>query len=89
MSTTRSNFGIAVIEDLLFVVGGFNGFTTSNNVEYYNVMTDEWSEACGMEIYRSGVSCCVLRGLPNMAEYILSRDARPDSEVELLEEEST
>ena len=89
MSTTRSNFGIAVIEDLLFVVGGFNGFTTSNKVEYYNMMTDEWSEACDMEIYRSGISCCVVHGLPNMAEYTLSRDTRPISEVELLEEEST
>ncbi|XP_073325883.1 kelch-like protein 10 [Pagrus major] len=89
MLTPRSNLGIEVINDLLFVVGGFNGFTTSSNVEYYNMMMDEWSEACDMEIFRSALSCCVVRGLPNMAEYTLSRDARPLLEVELMEEEST
>ncbi|XP_029299567.1 kelch-like protein 10 [Cottoperca gobio] len=74
MLTPRSNFGIEVLEDRLFVVGGFNGFTTSYNVEYYDATTDEWSEACDMEIFRSALSCCVVSGLPNMAEYTVPRD---------------
>ena len=82
MSTGRSNFGIEVISNLLFVVGGFNGLTTICDVEYYNIMTDEWSVACNMEILRSALSCCVVHGLPNMAEYTLSRYARPLWEVE-------
>ncbi|KAM8753765.1 kelch-like protein 10 [Acanthopagrus schlegelii] len=77
MSTGRSNFGIEVISNLLFVVGGFDGLTTICDVEYYNIMTDEWSVACNMEILRSALSCCVVHGLPNMAEYTLSRYARP------------
>ncbi|XP_073340308.1 kelch-like protein 10 [Pagrus major] len=77
MLTARSHFGIEVIDKLLFVVGGFNGFSTLRKVEYYNVVTDEWSAACHMEISRSALSCCVVHGLPNMAEYTWCREARP------------
>uniref|UniRef100_A0A3P9DF19 Kelch like family member 10 n=1 Tax=Maylandia zebra TaxID=106582 RepID=A0A3P9DF19_9CICH len=45
MLTPRSNFGIEVIDDRLFVVGGFNGFTTTSDVEYYTALTNEWYEA--------------------------------------------
>lgn len=75
--TPRSNFGIEVVDDRILAVGGFNGFTTTYNVEYYDATTDEWSEACDMEIFRSALSCCVVSGLPNMAEYIISRDDLP------------
>lgn len=77
MLTPRSNFGLEVIDDRLFAVGGFNGFTTTYNVEYYDATTDEWTEACDMEIFRSALSCCVVFGLPNMAEYVAPRDALP------------
>ncbi|KAM4582551.1 kelch-like protein 10 [Fundulus diaphanus] len=77
MTTTRSNFGIEVVEDRLFAVGGFDGFTTTFKVECYDATTDEWSEVCNMGIFRSAVSCCVISGLPNMAEYVIPRDALP------------
>ncbi|KAF3833975.1 hypothetical protein F7725_025179 [Dissostichus mawsoni] len=77
MLSPRSNFGIEVLEGRIFVVGGFNGFNTSYDVEYYNSTTDEWCKACDMEIFRSALSCCVVSGLPNMAEYVLPRDALP------------
>ncbi|XP_040908881.1 kelch-like protein 10 [Toxotes jaculatrix] len=77
MLTPRSNFGLEVIDDRLFVVGGFNGFTTTYNVEYYDATTNEWSAAWEMEIFRSALSCCVVFGLPNMAEYTASRDILP------------
>ncbi|XP_061581991.1 kelch-like protein 10 [Cololabis saira] len=79
MITTRSNFGIEVMEDLLFVVGGFNGFTTTCSVEKYNRETDEWREVCDMDVFRSALSCCVVFGLPNMADYVPPRDPRSDS----------
>ncbi|XP_059206236.1 kelch-like protein 10 isoform X2 [Centropristis striata] len=82
MITPRSNFGIEVLEDQLFVVGGFNGFTTSYNVEYYDATTNEWSEACDMEIFRSALSCCVVSGIPNIAEYTVPRDALPHLHLE-------
>uniref|UniRef100_A0A3P8S6W3 Kelch like family member 10 n=1 Tax=Amphiprion percula TaxID=161767 RepID=A0A3P8S6W3_AMPPE len=84
MVTPRSNFGIEVLNSRLFVVGGFNGFTTTYNVEYYDITTNEWTEAHDMDIFRSALSCCVIYGLPNMAEYAASRDLLP---LALLEEE--
>lgn len=74
MFNPRSNFGIEVVDDLLFVVGGFNGFTTTFNVECYDEKTDEWYDAHDMSIYRSALSCCVVPGLPNVGEYAARRD---------------
>ncbi|KAI4816753.1 hypothetical protein KUCAC02_009066 [Chaenocephalus aceratus] len=94
MLSPRSNFGIEVLEGRIFVVGGFNGFNTSYDVEYYNSITDEWCKACDMEIFRSALSCCVVSGLPNMAEYALPRDALPllhvvDESVEVSESDES
>ncbi|XP_075961087.1 kelch-like protein 10 [Anarhichas minor] len=75
MLTARSNFGIEVLNDRLYVVGGYNGRAPCSNVEYYEATTEEWTEACPLDISRSAVSCCVLSGLPNMAEYVFPRDA--------------
>ncbi|XP_056274326.1 kelch-like protein 10 [Pseudoliparis swirei] len=75
MVTPRSNFGIEVLDDRLFVVGGFNGNTSCCNVESYEGTTAEWTEACDMGISRSALSCCVVSGLPNMADYAVPRDA--------------
>ncbi|XP_044066384.1 kelch-like protein 10 [Siniperca chuatsi] len=73
MLNPRSNFGIAVIDDRLFVVGGFNGFTTTLDIECFDVEAGEWSDVRDMEISRSALSCCVVYGLPNMAEYAAPR----------------
>ncbi|XP_070694999.1 kelch-like protein 10 [Pempheris klunzingeri] len=73
MFNPRSNFGIEVVDGRLFVVGGFNGFNTSSDIECYNVETQEWSDVQDMEISRSALSCCVVYGLSNMAEYAAPR----------------
>lgn len=75
MLTRRSNFGIAVINDRLFAVGGFNGFTTTFNVEYYDASTNRWFKACDMGIFRSALSCCVVSGHPNLSDYTIPRDS--------------
>lgn len=69
MLMPRSNIGIAVIDDRLFVVGGYQGFTTTSEVECFDVETNEWSTICDMEISRSALGCCIVSGLPNMAKY--------------------
>ncbi|NXL95959.1 KLH10 protein, partial [Alectura lathami] len=74
MFNPRSNFGIEVVDDLLFVVGGFNGFSTTLNVECYDEKAGDWYDAHDMGIYRSALSCCVVTGLPNVAEYAANRD---------------
>ncbi|XP_038577488.1 kelch-like protein 10 [Micropterus salmoides] len=80
MLSPRSNFGIAVIDDRLFVVGGFNGFTTTFDIECFDVETGEWSDVCDMEISRSALSCCVVYGLPNIAEYAAPRHSLQSSD---------
>lgn len=82
MMTPRSNFGIEVISNHLFVVGGFNGFTTTNKAECYNESTNQWFKVCDMGIFRSALSCCVVSGLPNMAEYTIPRDSLPLLQLE-------
>ncbi|KAK2897827.1 kelch-like protein 10 [Channa argus] len=82
MVQRRSNFGIAVIDDRLFVVGGFNGFSTTVGVESYNIEADHWSYVPEMEISRSALSCCVVYGLTNIAEYVAPRPSLQVSEVE-------
>lgn len=79
----RRNFGIEVVDDKLFVVGGFNGLTTILNVECYDEKPEEW---CEMGIFRSGLSCCVMHGLPNVAQYTLPREALLLPQEELEEE---
>ncbi|XP_060761559.1 kelch-like protein 10 [Neoarius graeffei] len=74
MIKSRSNFGIEVVDDLLFVVGGYNGFQTINKVECYDKKTAAWHAVEDMKVLRSALSCCVLSGLPNMAEYAIPRD---------------
>ncbi|XP_017307089.1 kelch-like protein 10 isoform X2 [Ictalurus punctatus] len=69
MNNKRSNFGIEVLDDLLFVAGGENGTASMGEVECYDEQTSEWHAVTNMEFSRSDLSCCVLSGLPNMAEY--------------------
>ncbi|XP_053508222.1 kelch-like protein 10 [Ictalurus furcatus] len=74
MNNQRSNFGIEVLDDLLFVAGGFNSTTIMDEVECYDEQTSEWHSVENMGYSRRALSCCVLSGLPNMAEYAAPRD---------------
>lgn len=74
MFSPRSNFGIELLEDLLYVPGGFNGFRTTFKAEYYDRKTNEWYGIHNMNIHRSALDCCVLLGLPNVRDYATSRD---------------
>uniref|UniRef100_A0A3B3SMU1 Uncharacterized protein n=1 Tax=Paramormyrops kingsleyae TaxID=1676925 RepID=A0A3B3SMU1_9TELE len=49
MFTPRCNFGIEVVDDLLFVVGGFDGFKSTTKVECYDAETGSW--------YRGDIPC--------------------------------
>ncbi|CAF4315818.1 unnamed protein product [Rotaria sp. Silwood2] len=42
MYNPRSNFAIEVVDDYLFVIGGFNGVTTIFNVECFDDLAEEW-----------------------------------------------
>ncbi|XP_058488125.1 kelch-like protein 10 isoform X1 [Solea solea] len=77
MNTARSNFGLEVINDRIYVIGGTNGKQTTSSVEYFDSTTYEWTEACNLEKQCGALSCCVVFGIPNMAEYAVLRDSLP------------
>ncbi|XP_030597413.1 kelch-like protein 10 [Archocentrus centrarchus] len=88
MLTPRRNFGIEVINNHLFVAGGCNRLLTLLDVEYYDSITNEWSAACDMGIFRHALSCCVVSGLPTLAEYTVPRDVLALSQMPEEQEES-
>ncbi|CAL1537583.1 unnamed protein product [Lymnaea stagnalis] len=73
MYNTRSNFGIEVIDDMLFVIGGFNGETTIYNVECYDSQSNEWYNATDMNLYKSALSACVVRDLPDVRDFVYKK----------------
>ena len=66
------------MENKIFAVGG----TIMNDAEYYDGIMDKWYHASDMGISRSALSCCVVSELPNIAEYIISRDTLPQLDQE-------
>ncbi len=65
MSNPRSNFGIAVVGNLIYVLGGFNDQTGQyiNTVEQYNPATNQWiSMSAKMPTPRSGIASAVVDG---------------------------
>ncbi|XP_032369646.1 kelch-like protein 10 [Etheostoma spectabile] len=73
MNQPRSYFGSVVVDDRLFVVGGCNGSTTLSDAEYYDEEVGLWLGASDIEMPLSGLSCCVLHGLPDVVENLFPR----------------
>lgn len=75
MSAPRSYFGIEVVDEQLFVVGGFNGVTTMMSVERYDEEAGMWYDASNTRVPCSGLSCSVLHGNHEVVEKLFPRDA--------------
>lgn len=73
MYNARSNFAIEVIDEMLFVIGGFNGETTIYNVECYDIQSNEWYNATDMNLYKSALSACVVRDLPDVRDFVYKK----------------
>lgn len=69
MYNPRSNFGLEVIDDMVMAIGGFNGVVTISNCECY-VLETNMLEATDMSIIRSALTTSVVRGLPNVHDYV-------------------
>lgn len=52
MTIRRLQFGVAVIEDKLYVVGGRDGLKTLNRVECYDFKTKTWTNLPEMLTHR-------------------------------------
>lgn len=55
MNGRRLQFGVAVIDNKLYVVGGRDGLKTSNMVESYNPVNNAWSTMPPMSTHRHGL----------------------------------
>ncbi|KAK7110437.1 hypothetical protein V1264_014314 [Littorina saxatilis] len=70
MFSPRSNFAVGVIDGLLFAIGGFNGVTTICQVECFDVTSNEWFDASTLGLYRSALSACTVKDIPNVMDYV-------------------
>lgn len=55
MNGRRLQFGVAVIDDKLFVIGGRDGLKTLNTVECYNPKIKTWTVLPPMSTHRHGL----------------------------------
>uniref|UniRef100_A0A8D2PVP9 Kelch like family member 18 n=1 Tax=Zosterops lateralis melanops TaxID=1220523 RepID=A0A8D2PVP9_ZOSLA len=62
MGTARSRVGVAVLNGLLYAIGGYDGQLRLSTVEVYNPDTDSWSKVESMNSKRSAMGTVVLDG---------------------------
>lgn len=55
MSMLRSRVGVAVMENRLYAIGGYNGTDRLNTVEVFDAETKRWSRIASMKCKRSAV----------------------------------
>lgn len=58
----RLQFGVAVLDDKLFIVGGRDGLKTLNTVDCFDPKTKEKTAVTPMNIHRHGLGVGVLGG---------------------------
>ncbi|CAL9689471.1 unnamed protein product [Knipowitschia caucasica] len=62
MKTARSRVGVAVVNGLLYAIGGYDGQSRLSTVEVYNPETDSWARVASMRSQRSAMGTVVLDG---------------------------
>ena len=64
MKHARVNCGVAVLNNFIYVAGGYDGvdFDVEDSVERYNIETDEWEDVAPMNCTRSGLGLVELNG---------------------------
>ncbi|NXF19557.1 KLHL4 protein, partial [Rhodinocichla rosea] len=62
MNGRRLQFGVAVIDNKLYIVGGRDGLKTSNIVECFNPVTKAWTVMPPMSTHRHGLGVAMLEG---------------------------
>uniref|UniRef100_H2T9S7 Kelch-like family member 18 n=1 Tax=Takifugu rubripes TaxID=31033 RepID=H2T9S7_TAKRU len=62
MKTSRSRVGVAVVNGLLYAIGGYDGQSRLSTVEVYNPETDSWTRVSSMNSQRSAMGTVVIDG---------------------------
>lgn len=60
MNTQRAWPGVAILDNNIYVIGGFDGINRLRSVEVYNPDQDSWTFISGMNICRAGCAAAVL-----------------------------
>ena len=60
MSMLRSRVGVAVMQNRLYAIGGYNGQERLNTVEVFDAVTKRWSKVAAMNCKRSAVGAVAL-----------------------------
>ena len=55
MRTARSRVGVAVVNGLLYAIGGYDGQSRLSTVEVYNPETDSWTRVSSMNSQRRSI----------------------------------
>jgi N-acetylneuraminic acid mutarotase len=63
---SRFKLCVAVLGDVLYVMGGSVDFSSFKTAERYNPKTDRWSPIADMNVKRSGASATALNGNMNI-----------------------
>lgn len=63
MNSRRCRAGVAVLDGLIYGVGGFNGSLRVRTVDVYDMIKDQWRPVASTEARRSTLGAAVLNGL--------------------------
>lgn len=72
LNTSRSNFAACVMENTLYVLGGYDGFGTTNNCEQIDLTRlpeSKWGTVWPLSSSRSALTACVISSLPDAKQY--------------------
>ena len=70
MTGRRLQFGVAVVEDKLVVVGGRDGLKTLNTVESFDPKTSSWSQLPPMSTHRHGLGMIIFFIIPILSSIL-------------------
>uniref|UniRef100_A0A8B9R0G8 Kelch like family member 18 n=1 Tax=Anas platyrhynchos TaxID=8839 RepID=A0A8B9R0G8_ANAPL len=76
MTTARSRVGVAVVNGLLYAIGGYDGQLRLSTVEVYNPEMDSWSKVESMNSKRSAMGTCGA-GRPDLRVRRVRRELLP------------
>lgn len=70
MLTQRSNFSVAVVDDKILVMGGFETAGVISKAEAYCGTTNTWIPYPPMDKQKSALSAVTISGISNAAHFV-------------------
>lgn len=67
----RCYVSVAVLNDLIYAMGGYDGYYRQNTAERYNYKTNQWSLIAPMNCQRSDASATTLNGNSDKIYFVI------------------